>query len=141
MDLGIRLRQLRLERGLTQSQLAEPDYSYAYVSSIEAGRRTPSVKALDFFAAKLGVHPQELATGRSPARELELMADYLRARSLIASGSEDDRTEAEKVLRSVERKAREIAAHDIEAKTRLGLALAAEANNNLTGALVLYEKI
>ena len=141
MDLGTRLRQLRLDQGLTQSELAEPDYSYAYVSSIEAGRRTPSPKALEFFAAKLGVHPQELATGRSPARELELIADYLRARSLLAAGSETDRADAEKLLRSVARKARDIAAHDIEAKSRFGFALAAEANNDLTGALELYEQI
>lgn len=140
MDLGTRLRQLRLERGLTQSELAEPHYSYAYVSSIEAGRRTPSPKALEHFASKLEVDPTELATGRSPARELELIADYLKARSLIASGSESNRTEAGRLLRSLAKKARDIAAHDIEAKCRLGLALAAEANSDLSLALAFYEQ-
>lgn len=141
MDLGTRLRQLRLDRGLTQGQLAEPDYSYAYISSIEAGRRIPSPTALGFFAARLGVDPQELATGRSPALELELTADYLRARSLLSSGQEDKRREAEKVLRSLAKKARAIAAHDLEAKSRLGLAFAAEADNDLPGALELYAQV
>jgi tetratricopeptide (TPR) repeat protein len=141
VDLGTRLRQLRLEQGLTQSELAEPAYSYAYVSSIEAGRRTPSPKALEFFATKLGIPPQELATGRSPARELELMADYLAARSLLSSGDEADRQEAVKTLRRLAKKAHEIAAHDLVAKSRFGFALAAEANNDLAAALELYEQI
>lgn len=141
MDLGTRLRKLRLERGLTQGQLAEPNYTYAYVSSIESGRRNPSAKALEFFATKLGVNPQELATGRNPATDLELMATYLEARSLLASGQETDRREAETALRKLARKAREIASHDIAAKCRLGLALAAEADNDLSGALEIYSEV
>ncbi|MDQ3620236.1 MAG: helix-turn-helix domain-containing protein, partial [Actinomycetota bacterium] len=38
MKLGTNLRRLRLQRGLTQRQLAEPAYTDAYVSTIEAGR-------------------------------------------------------------------------------------------------------
>lgn len=141
MDLGTRLRRLRLEMGLTQGELADPAYSYAYVSSIEAGRRNPSAKALEFFATKLGVNPQELATGRNPATDLEFMATYLEARSLLASGQETDRREAESTLRKLAKKAGKISSHDIAAKCHLGLALAAEADNDLPGALKIYAEV
>ena len=36
--IGRRVQRLRRERGLTQRQLAEPAYTPAYVSTLEAGR-------------------------------------------------------------------------------------------------------
>ena len=58
--IGVRLRRLRLERGLSQRELASPGVSYAYISRIEAGTRRPSVKALRMLARKLGVSPEYL---------------------------------------------------------------------------------
>ncbi len=65
--LSTRMRKLRTARGMTQRELAEPKYSHAYVSTIEAGRRKPSREALEFFAERLAVDVEELATGK-PAR-------------------------------------------------------------------------
>ena len=62
--IGTRLRQIRVARGMTQAELASPRYTHAYVSAIEAGRRQPSTKAIEHFAARLGVDPDELMTGR-----------------------------------------------------------------------------
>src|SRR6266568_178038 len=74
--IGRRLKRLRLERGLSQRELAAPGVSYAYISRIEAGTRQPSVKALRRLAAKLGVSPEYLETGSdigdADARELRL---------------------------------------------------------------------
>jgi tetratricopeptide (TPR) repeat protein len=74
--VGQRLKRLRLERGLSQRDLGAPGVSYAYISRIEAGTRQPSVKALRRLAAKLGVSPEYLETGRAidpaGARELKL---------------------------------------------------------------------
>src|SRR5213080_165274 len=74
--VGQRLRRLRLEKGLSQRELASPGVSYAYISRIEAGARTPSVKALRMLARKLGVSVDYLETGRdaseSEERELRL---------------------------------------------------------------------
>src|SRR5919202_2507135 len=74
--IGSRLKRLRLERGLSQRDLSSPGVSYAYISRIEAGARTPSVKALRMLAQKLGVSVEYLETGReigdSEARELRL---------------------------------------------------------------------
>jgi transcriptional regulator with XRE-family HTH domain len=39
--VGARINALRLERGLSQRDLAAPRLSYAYVSRIEAGRANP----------------------------------------------------------------------------------------------------
>src|SRR2546430_9815156 len=62
--IGARLKRLRLERGLSQRDLSSPGVSYAYISRIEAGARTPSVKALRMLARKLAVSVEYLETGR-----------------------------------------------------------------------------
>lgn len=74
--IGARLKRLRLERRLSQRELAAPGVSYAYISRIEAGTRVPSVKALRRLASKLGVSADYLETGsdldEASARELRL---------------------------------------------------------------------
>jgi transcriptional regulator with XRE-family HTH domain len=62
--VGERVQRLRLARGMSQRQLAEPGVSYAYISRIEAGARTPSARALRRLAAKLGVTAAYLETGK-----------------------------------------------------------------------------
>jgi transcriptional regulator with XRE-family HTH domain len=61
--IGQRLRRLRLERGLSQRDLASPGVTNAYVSRIEKGDRTPSVTAIRKLASRLGVSPEYLETG------------------------------------------------------------------------------
>src|SRR5438094_572600 len=63
-SVGARLKRLRLKRGLSQRDLSSPGVSYAYISRIEAGARTPSVKALRKLSQKLGVSVEYLETGR-----------------------------------------------------------------------------
>jgi transcriptional regulator with XRE-family HTH domain len=74
--IGQRLKRLRLERGLSQRELAAPGVSYAYISRIEAGTRQPSVKALRKLSGKLAVTADYLETGSNlvsaDARELRL---------------------------------------------------------------------
>jgi transcriptional regulator with XRE-family HTH domain len=82
--IGVRLRRLRLERGLSQRELAGPGVSYAYISRIEAGTRRPSVKALRTLARKLGVSAEYLETGSDlravDERELRLADAELQLR-------------------------------------------------------------
>jgi transcriptional regulator with XRE-family HTH domain len=69
--VGERIRQRRLELGLSQRDLAEPGVSYAYISRIEADSRSPSVLALRKLAPKLGVTVHWLETGEpDPAERL-----------------------------------------------------------------------
>ena len=69
--IGDRLRDARLRAGLSQRELSEPGVSYAYISRIEAGVRTPSIKVLRKLAPKLDVSVAWLETGKDdPAEEL-----------------------------------------------------------------------
>lgn len=67
-SIAKRLKRLRLEKKLSQRDLSSPGVSYAYISRIEAGARTPSVKAIRKLAAKLGVTPEYLETGQDVTR-------------------------------------------------------------------------
>ncbi|MDQ2909805.1 MAG: helix-turn-helix domain-containing protein, partial [Actinomycetota bacterium] len=83
-SIGQRLRRLRLERGLSQRELAGPGVSYAYISRIEAGARRPSVKALRQLARTLKVSPEYLERGsdlrEADERELALAEAELQLR-------------------------------------------------------------
>ncbi len=65
--LSARLKRLRTERGLSQRDLATAGISYAYISRIEAGARTPSLTALRKLAEKLDVTALYLETGHDGA--------------------------------------------------------------------------
>lgn len=123
--IGQRLKRLRLEKGLSQRELAAPGVSYAYISRIEAGTRQPSVKALRKLAAKLGVSADFLETGSglvsSEARELRLANLELSVRL----GEWDDLEEPlERLL------AEAVGAGDAAAATRARVALAALAQEH-----------
>ena len=54
--VGRNVRRVRIEKGLTQEELAErAGTSQFYVSSLEAGRRNPTVITVANFAQALGV--------------------------------------------------------------------------------------
>ena len=57
MTLGEKLRQTRLERGLTQKQVCGDRLTRSMLSLIENGQAEPSMKTLDYLAAALGVTP------------------------------------------------------------------------------------
>lgn len=81
--IGERIRQRRLELGLSQRALAADGVSYAYISRIEANARRPSVSALRKIAPKLGVSVHWLETGQEdPAEELARLVLAYRGRQL-----------------------------------------------------------
>jgi len=86
VDLAARLRDLRVQRGLTKTALARPRYTVSYVSQIEAGRRVPSADALAFFAQQLGVSSRYLGTGRPEELEDELRYRLEEARRRFREG-------------------------------------------------------
>ena len=87
-DVGARIRSLRTARSLTQAQLAEPQYTKAYISMLESGRTRASMKALEHIAGRLGVQPSDLLGGSpSPA---EPQYDLLEARRLVEQGLGND---------------------------------------------------
>jgi tetratricopeptide (TPR) repeat protein len=131
--IGQRLRRLRLEKGLSQRELAGPGVSYAYISRIEGGQRQPSLRAIRRLAHKLGVSAQYLETGSvtttEEEREIRLSEAELRLRL------SDSTEEAEDALRDVLRDAEDVG--DIESATRaeIGLGLVASRAGRLEEAV------
>ena len=138
--IGQRLRRLRLERGLSQRELASPGVSYAYISRIEAGARRPSVKALRMLASKLGVSAEYLETGSDmrPVDERELRI----ADAELALRLAEDAGAAEEAVRRVleEAVAAGDAASALRARIALGLA-AAQAGRNSEAVSLLEEAV
>jgi tetratricopeptide (TPR) repeat protein len=136
-SIGARLKRLRLERGLSQRDLSSPGVSYAYISRIEAGARTPSVKALRMLAAKLGVSVEYLETGRdireTDARELELADAELELRL------NDDTAGAERRLVAVLEDARRAGDHPAASRASIGLGFAAARKGNHLDAVERLE--
>ena len=59
-QIGLNLRRLRLERGVSQQKIAlDVDMSLSYLSNIERGKANPSVDLLGRIADSLGVPPVE----------------------------------------------------------------------------------
>jgi len=83
-DVGARIRSPRPARALPQPQLAEPQYTKAYISMLESGRTRASMKALEHIAGRLGVQPSDLLGGSpSPAAP---QYDLLEAKRLVEQG-------------------------------------------------------
>jgi len=76
--IGDRIRQRRLELGLSQRQLATKGVSYAYIGRLESNERRASIRALREIAPKLAVSVHWLETGKpDPAAELaQLVLDH-----------------------------------------------------------------
>jgi transcriptional regulator with XRE-family HTH domain len=128
--VGERLKRLRLARGFSQRDLSSPGVSYAYISRIEAGARTPSVKALRKLSQKLSVSVEYLETGRDirevDDRELRLADAELEIRL------SDDVSAAESKLERILEEAQ--AAGDATSAARAQIALglvAAQRGNHL----------
>ena len=133
--IGRRLKRLRLDKGLSQRELAAPGVSYAYISRIEAGTRQPSVKALRRLAAKLGVTTEYLETGSQLGsgehRELRLADLELAVR--LGEGAELTPSLLELATEAIEAGDREIAL-----RARVALAtLAQSGGEHLRAALLL----
>lgn len=66
--VGENVRRLRIQKGLTQEQLAfEADIDLTYEGGIERGNRNPSLLVLARIADALAVHPAELLKSQSSA--------------------------------------------------------------------------
>src|SRR5881394_3752468 len=71
--VGDNIREVRTKLGMTQAQLAAPEFSISYISAIERGKIRPSLKALSILARRLDVPLTFLLEG-SPAGASEARA-------------------------------------------------------------------
>ncbi|MEU6060610.1 tetratricopeptide repeat protein [Streptomyces sp. NPDC047097] len=134
-ELGERVRRLRRERGLTQRQVAEPNYTAGYISTLEAGKVRPSEAALRHIAAKLGVGQDELATGRSARLVGEVRLRATDARRELATG---DAHQARTLFEAVRADAVRLDLPDEEAAALLGLGDCALETGDLQRAIELF---
>jgi tetratricopeptide (TPR) repeat protein len=120
---------------MTQKELAEPGYTAAYVSTIEAGRRTPSGEALAHFASRLGVTTDYLGTGRSPDLIPRIEEIHCEGRRALARGAV---VEARALFTKAARLGKRNELPAVAAKAKTGLGLCAEAEGDLDEAIRLY---
>lgn len=60
-EFGLNLKKIRKQQGLTQEQLAELcDLDRTYISSLERGKRSISLKNIEKLSIALNVHISEL---------------------------------------------------------------------------------
>ncbi len=83
MTLGQKLRQARLARGLTQSQVAGTRITRNMLSQIENDQASPSVRTLEYLAAALGVNAGWLMTEEESDSASSRLA---RARAMLRGG-------------------------------------------------------
>ncbi|MCT9075055.1 helix-turn-helix domain-containing protein [Streptomyces fulvoviolaceus] len=135
--IGRRVQQLRVERGLTQKQLAEPAYTPAYISTLESGRVRPSDDALRHLAERLGVGFEELATGRPARLVTDLRLRLTGAQRTLATGeAEEAAGQYTALLTEVE----SLDLVEIQAEALLGLGECAVETGELEAARQYFER-
>ncbi len=86
--IGIKVRELRVARNMTQADLAGPDFSKGFISLLETGRTRISLRAAHILAARLGVEVTDLLSAPTTDRQdLEFM--LLRAEQELSGGHPD----------------------------------------------------
>ncbi|MGW3117854.1 tetratricopeptide repeat protein [Streptomyces sp. NPDC001107] len=137
VTIGRRVQQLRSERGLTQRQLAEPAYTPAYISTLEAGRVRPSEEALRHIAERLGIAYDELVTGRPARLATDLRLRLTEAQRTLAGGEAEQAAEQYTALLA-EAESHELV--DVQAVALLGLGECALDTGELTAARQYFER-
>ena len=84
--IGVRVRELRKARGLSQQALAGDGLSAGYISLIESGKRTPSRQVVEQLAVRLGVGVEDLLGGAAPATSDDSRVEVNFAKLALANG-------------------------------------------------------
>ena len=86
-SMGPRIRELRIERGMTLDELARSaNISASHLSRLERGQTAPSFKVAADIARHIGVKPSELATIQREQSDV----DKQLIEALTARGLSDD---------------------------------------------------
>jgi tetratricopeptide (TPR) repeat protein len=119
--LGERLRTLRANAGLTQTELAGDRFSKEYVSQIERGKTRPTQETIDWLAQRLGVDPGFLSSGVSADERGRIETALARAGALTEN---HEYAEALEEFRHVRPSVLGIASPELEVRTLAGEAWA-----------------
>jgi tetratricopeptide (TPR) repeat protein len=132
--LGQRLRALRIERGLSQADLAGDLVSPSYVSLIESDRRSPEREVLDGLARRLGCSALFLESGIAPEEINEQRLRLQFANIALANGSLNE-------ARDQFRELVQVASGEIRYEAMWGLARTEESLGNLHEAMTHLEAL
>jgi transcriptional regulator with XRE-family HTH domain len=132
--LGQRLRALRKEQGLSQSDLAGDLVSPSYVSLIESGQRSPEREVLEGLARKLGCSPSYLESGIAPEEITEQRLKLQFAEIALVNGSAGEARRQFSELAGV-------ADAEVRLAAEWGLARSDEALGDLHSALTRYDTL
>ncbi|HEX4818429.1 MAG TPA: helix-turn-helix transcriptional regulator [Nonomuraea sp.] len=136
--VGLRIKTVRRQRGLSQAQLAHPELSDSYVSLIESGKRTPTPAVLELLAQKLDCSLSYLINGVTAEQmeDIELALGY--ARLALENGEvAEARTRFEELLGN----SNLAGLVTLRQEAEFGLALAAEAAGDLDHAISMLLKL
>ena len=99
MQLGRKIRDLRLRRGLTVQQLAEASgLSKGFISQVENGHVNPSIGVVTRLAGGVGMPLSALFSAEAPET---LVDDLTAATALISAQPAASRKRALRVLRAL----------------------------------------
>ena len=90
IQLGDRVRQLRIARGLTQTDIAGERFSKEYVSQIERGKTKPTSETIEWLATRLGVDATFLELGVSTSERNRIESVIVRAEAALEADSHED---------------------------------------------------
>lgn len=128
--VGTRIRSLRLDRGMSQADIAEGMLSASYVSLVESGRRQPAASALQHIAEQLGVDAGYLRDGVDAEVRRRAQLGLRHAEVALAGGDADHAYQ-----RFVELADEPGLEEDQLRQVRIGRALAAERRGDLEEAI------
>ena len=114
--LGQRLREARVARGLTQSELADSRFSKQYVSQLERDQLRPTGETLAWLAERLEIDPSYLATGVDGRQRERVESVVVRAEAAVEA---HDYAEAIRLLAEIEGPLPADAAADLELRALL----------------------
>ena len=140
--LGARVRQLRVNRGLTQTDLAGDRFSKEYVSQIERGKTRPTAETTAWIAARLGTDVAFLESGVSSDVRDRTTGLVSRAEAAVEAGRYDDATTILEAVSAADLAASpelELRARTADAWARMQLGHVREAIAILSRARVLAE--
>ena len=97
--VGARIKEARKKKKITQQDIAEIlNVSVPYISKIETGNSTVSLKRLSHMADILDVDLADLVAGTNSSTRYYLMDDFS---SLLKDSSDDEKKFAFKMLREI----------------------------------------
>ncbi|MFC5816190.1 helix-turn-helix domain-containing protein [Nonomuraea harbinensis] len=136
--VGLRIKTVRRQRGLSQAQLAHPELSDSYVSLIESGKRTPTPAVLELLAQKLDCSLSYLINGVTAEQmeDIELSLGY--ARIALENG---EVAEARNRFTELLADNNLTGLTELRQDTEFGLALATEACGDSDEAIAILQRL